>query len=186
MTKKFIIEHLEPKVYKWCQLEYKHISSVVGRDNLTFTNTNSSILKKFGKVENKSVMKLKFENPCILDPEAKETLTPKIARQYDFFIFGGILGDDPPRARTGEELSSKLDYPKFNLGKEQMSTDTAVIVTKIICDGKNLSELKFQEGIEIDISEGESVQLPYKYLLVNGKPMLPDGLVELLKKQEEF
>ena len=186
LDKTFIIEHLEPKVYDWCKLEYAHISSFVGKNNLIFTNTNSSALKNFGKIEHRSVMKLKLEKPCILDPEAKEALTPKIAKKYDCFIFGGILGDDPPRARTEEELSSKLNYPKFNLGKEQMSTDTAVIVTKMICDGKKLSELKFQEGIELEISDGESVQLPYKYLLVKGKPMLPAGLVEMLKKQEGF
>jgi len=67
-----------------------------------------------------------------------------------------------------------------------MSTDTAVIVTKMIIDGKKLSELQFQDGAEIEINDNESVDLPYKYLVVDGKILLAPGLAELLKKQEEF
>jgi len=157
---KFVIEHLEPKVYKWCTLEYAHISSFVGKKNLIFTNTKSTSLKKFGKVIPKSVTKLDLEKACILDPEAKQTLTPTIAKKFDYFIFGGILGDDPPKIRTKDELTSKLSFPSFNLGKHQMSTDTAVIVTKMITKGKRLSELKFKDGIEIEISSYASVALP--------------------------
>ncbi|PIN75429.1 hypothetical protein COV18_03365 [Candidatus Woesearchaeota archaeon CG10_big_fil_rev_8_21_14_0_10_37_12] len=182
----FVIEHLEPELFDWCKLEYKHISSVVGKDNLLFTNIDDDFLKNIGKVNRKSVLDLNLQNACILDPEAEEEFTPEVAKQFDYVIFGGILGAYPPKKRTAEELSNHLQVPKFNLGKEQMSTDTAVIVTKLICDGKKLSELKFQDGIEIDIAEGESVQLPYKYLILNGRPMLPDGLVEMLKEQEEF
>ena len=34
----YIIEHLEPKLWEWCILEYEHISQTVGKDNLWFTN----------------------------------------------------------------------------------------------------------------------------------------------------
>ncbi len=182
----FIIEHLEPRVYKWCELEYAHISSVVGKRNLIFTNTRSSVLKKFGKVQSASVKKMRFENACILDPEAKQTLTPKIAKKFDYFIFGGILGDHPPKERTKDELTKYLPYPSFNLGSAQMSTDTAVIVTKMIFDGKKLSELKFQDGIEIKISAYEEIHLPYKYLIKNSKPLLAPGIVNMLRKQRTF
>ncbi|MBI4148313.1 hypothetical protein HY490_03415, partial [Candidatus Woesearchaeota archaeon] len=50
----FVIEHLEPKVFQWCVLEYRHISQIVGKENLWFTNASlpasSSRLAKFGKV----------------------------------------------------------------------------------------------------------------------------------------
>ncbi|MBI4146595.1 hypothetical protein HY489_04630 [Candidatus Woesearchaeota archaeon] len=180
----YLIEHLEPRVYPWCKLEYAHVSSVVGKQNILFTNTKSSALKKFGKTEAKSVKKLLLDNACVLDPEAKETLTPAIAKKYDTFIFGGILGDYPPRKRTQEEV--KLSRPRYNLGKEQMSTDTAVIVTHNIINGTPLDKMQFQDGIEIEIKKGESIQLPYRYLLSNGKPLLPKGLVELLKKRKRF
>ena len=186
MTPVFVIEHLEPKLYQWCRLEYAHISSFVGKRNLLFTNTKSAVLKKFGKVELKSVKKLRFEKACILDPEAKSTLTPEIAKKYNYFIFGGILGDNPPRERTKEELTRYLPYPAYNLGKDQMSTDTAVIVTKMIVDGKKLSELKFQQGVEIKINAHEEVHLPYKYLLKNGKPLLALGIVDMLRRQKAF
>jgi ribosome biogenesis SPOUT family RNA methylase Rps3 len=158
----------------------------VGKNNLIFTNTKSSILRVFGKVIPKSVKDLRFEKACVLDPEAKQTLAPEIAKKYNYFIFGGILGDDPPRERTKEELTRFLSYPAYNLGKDQMSTDTAVIVTKLICDGKNLSDLKFQESIEIKISEFEEVHLPYKYLIINNKPLLAPGIADMLKKQKTF
>ena len=182
----FIIEHLEPKVFKWCVLEYSHISKWVGKNNLLFTNTKSSVLKKFGKVEPKSVKKMRFEKACVLDPESKQELTPAIAKKYNYFIFGGILGDDPPKERTKVELTKFLPYPSYNLGKAQMSTDTAVIVTKMICDGKKLSQIKFQQGVEIKISEYEEVHLPYKYLLVKGKPLLAPGIADMLRKQKTF
>ena len=182
----FVIEHLEPKLFQWCKLEYAHISKFVGKGNLLFTNTKSPSLKKFGKVEPKSVKKLRFEKACVLDPEAKETLTPAIAKKYNYFIFGGILGDDPPKERTKIELTKFLPYPSFNLGKAQMSTDTAVIVTKMIADGKKLSELKFQQGVEIKISAYEEVHLPYKYLIVKGKPLLAPGIASMLRKQKTF
>ena len=182
----FVIEHLEPKVYPWSKLEYAHISSFVGKKNLMFTNTKSSALKKIGMVEPKSIKKLRLEKACVLDPEAKATLTPQIAKKYDYFIFGGILGDDPPKERTKAELTKFLPYPAYSLGKEQMSTDTAVIVAKRIIEGKKLSELKFQQEIEVEISEGESVHLPYKYLIIKGKVLLAPGIAEMLKKQKRF
>ena len=182
----FVIEHLEPKLFKWCLLEYSHISKWVGRQNLLFTNVKSAVLKKFGRVESKSVKNLRFEKACILDPESKEELSPQIARKYDYFIFGGILGDDPPKERTKTELTRFLPYPAYNLGKAQMSTDTAVIVTKLIVGGKKLSDLKFKEGIEVKINAREEVRLPYKYLLVKGKPLLAPNIAAMLRKQKTF
>ena len=71
-----------------------------------------------------------------------------------------------------------------NLGKEQMSTDTAVLVTKMILDGNNLSEIEFKDTIELETNDGEEVILPYRYVMKEGKPVLPKGLFEMLKNQE--
>lgn len=181
---RFIIEHLEPELFEWCRIEYSHISDWVGKDNLLISNCKDKL--SFCKTDARHVWDLKVKNACVLDPDAKETLTPAIAKKFDAFIFGGILGDDPPRKRTEPELTSKLNFPAFNLGKAQMSTDTAVIVTKLICDGTNLADLKFQDGLEIETGENESVSLPYKYLLKDGKVVISDGLVEKLKSQDDF
>ncbi len=179
----FIIEHLEPLMYAWCVLEYKHISSVVGKRQLIFTNVKKGAdkIKDLGNIRKESARNLKLMKACILDPSAKKALTPEIAKQFGNFIFGGILGDNPQRFRTKRELSSKLNLPAFNLGPKQMSTDTAVIVCKKIVDGKNLSELEFVE--EYVISEGEGLErlLPYRYLVEAGKTVFTPGLKKLLE-----
>ncbi|MBW3019006.1 hypothetical protein KY329_02365 [Candidatus Woesearchaeota archaeon] len=181
-----IVEHLDKEVFKWCEIEYEHISEVIGKQNVMFTNTDSSVLAKLGKVEKKSVRELGLKEACVLDPDAKETLTPEIAKKYKYFIFGGILGDYPPKKRTKEELTTKLPYPAYNLGKEQMSTDTAVIVVQQIIDGTPLNKLKFVDELEIEIEEGLSVTLPFRYLILDNKVQISPKIVELLREQEGF
>ncbi|MBI4141858.1 hypothetical protein HY484_02965, partial [Candidatus Woesearchaeota archaeon] len=73
-----------------------------------------------------------------------------------------------------------------NLGKEQMATDNAVFVAKKILQGKKLSELRFQDGLEIATGKNESVQLPYRYVVANGTPLICKELVQRLKKQKGF
>lgn len=183
----YVIEHLEPKLWPWCLIEYKNISKIVGKENLWFTNIkeDSEKLKEYGKVFAESVSKLTLINPCILDPEAEKTLKPEECKKFDYFIFGGILGDNPPRKRTKNELTLLLKNTESrNIGKEQFSTDNAVFVVHEICSGKNLSDIKFQNAIEIEIDEIESIILPYKYALSNSKPVISPELIAYLKKKE--
>lgn len=185
---KFIIEHLEPELYDWCIIEYRHISKMIGKTNLIFTNIQKKDVDKLiglGDVKCESVARLNLKNACVLDPESKVTLTSS-DKKFDYIILGGILGDNPPKKRTGPELTSKLNAETRNLGKEQMSTDTAAYVAKQIIDGKSLKDFKFQDTIEIPIAEGEAVILPYRYVLEDGKPLLPDGLAEYLRERDEF
>lgn len=182
----FIIEHMEPKVWKWCWLEYKHISKIVGKNNLLFTNVNQGAdkLRKLGRVQKKSVSELSLSKPCLLDPSAGSVLKP--SDKFETFIFGGILGDDPPRERT-DLLKQKLPkVPRKNLGKKQMSTDTAVLVTKMITDGKEFRNINFKDSIEIKLGIAESVILPYRYVIRDGKPVLAPGLKTLLRTQKGF
>jgi ribosome biogenesis SPOUT family RNA methylase Rps3 len=184
---KFIIEHLEPRLYKWCIIEYTHISEIVGKENLIFTNIRENDIKKLeklGEVYTKSVKKMNFDNSCVLDPFAKKELTS--SDKFDYMILGGILGDEPMKKRTELELTNFIDAKVRHLGKKQMSTDTAVYVSKYIVDGGKFSDINFQDEIEIDIREGESIQLPFRYVLKNNKPMLPKGLIEFLKKRKDF
>lgn len=92
---------------------------------------------------------------CLLDPAAKQELAPSDANQFDVFLFGGILGkgespswqnpcfkfpcfefnhwlsgDDPPRDRTSE--LRKKGFTGRRLGPKQMTTDTAVRVTRTV------------------------------------------------------
>ena len=176
----FIIEHLEPKLWPWCIIEYKSISKLVGKDNLWFTNINKrdkQKLSNYGKVYTESIknIDINLDKTCILDPDAPKTLEPKDAKSFHYFIFGGILGDDPPRKRTAPELTHFLPKAhKRNIGKEQFSTDNAVYVTSEIIKGKSLKEIEFQDTIEIPINNVESVILPYRYPLIK-KSLSPRG-----------
>lgn len=186
----YIIEHLEPKLWDWCLIEYENISKLVGdSENLWFTNIKQKEdikkLEKLGKVFSESVRNMKLNGVCVLDPEAEKTLSP--SDNFSYYIFGGILGDFPPRKRTGEELTKFLPKAeKRNIGKEQMSTDNAVYTVKQIADGKKFEELKFIDNAVIQLSEFESVELPYRYNLVNGKPFMSKKIEEYIKKNGAF
>lgn len=188
MTSKFVIEHLEPDMFEWCVLEYTHISEIVGKENLTFTNISkgSEKISSLGKIESKRADKLDFSNACVLDPAAKEELNPKNAREFDHFIFGGILGDYPPQKRTGLGLKNVM-AKRMSLGTKQMSTNTAVLVVKMIIDGAKLSEIKFKDNPTLEIENSLEVELPYRYVIgKDGKIILPQGMIEHLKKEETF
>jgi len=184
----FIIEHMEPKVWTWCLLEYSHMSSVVGKENLWFTNVKNGAekLKKLGKVFSESVTSMELGSPVILDAEANEKLKPADAKKFTHIIFGGILGDYPARGRTQDIIIKMQGVATRNMGKEQMSTDTAVLVAHTILSGKHLEDIQFTHHVDIDIKKGESVTLPYKYVIRDGKPILAPGLVEMLRRQKGF
>lgn len=188
-TYKYIIEHIEPRTWRWCIIEYKHISQLVGKDNLCITNVKrrSRQLESYAHVIKKSVAELALRNACILDPEAEQTLSPEEAQQFDCFILGGILGDYPPKKRTKAELTDKMNRCAVrNIGKKQMSTDNAVCVVKEIASGKPLGELQFKDDIEIELGKNESTVLPYRYLLVGGKPLISEELVKYLRRKKCF
>ncbi|MCX6748963.1 MAG: SAM-dependent methyltransferase [Candidatus Pacearchaeota archaeon] len=188
----FIIEHLEPKLWEWCFLEYKSISRIVGKKNLWFTNIKDRVevrkLEKYGKVFSESVADLNLKKACLLDIDAKQQLKTEDNKKFKFFILGGILGDFPRKKRTKKELINKIKFniEKRNLGKRQFSTDNAVYVTKQILDGKKLKKLKFKNKIEIRINDIESIILPFSYPLVNNKPRISEELVSYLKKKKDF
>ncbi len=189
---KFIVEHLEKELYEWCLIEYKYISKIVGRKNLIFTNIKNpqdvSKLINLGEIKIDSVTKLKLKNACLLDPKAKKTLVPK--EKFDYFIFGGILGDFPEQGRTEKYLTSKINKVKIrNLGKKQMATDTAVLVAKLITEGTSIENINFIDNPNILIKKGEfkeEINLPYRYVSKNNKPVISKDLIKYLKNKKEI
>jgi ribosome biogenesis SPOUT family RNA methylase Rps3 len=188
---KYVIEHLESTLSTWCMFEYAHIGKIIGKRYLIFTNVknpkNREKLSQFGKVYKESACDLGFERMCILDPKASKTLMPTDSQKFEYLIFGGILGDYPPQNRTGKALTKQL--PKAitrNLKDMQMSTDTAVNVSKKIIDGTPFSKLKFIDEPEFEMEDGLSLELPYRYLSENGKVIMAPGLFEYLQKTQGF
>jgi ribosome biogenesis SPOUT family RNA methylase Rps3 len=180
---KYIIEHMDPQLWEWSILEYRHVSGSVGKDSLIITNVkkdNIPKLKGYADVHNECTAKLSLKKVCILDPAAEKTLEPNDSNNFDYLVFGGILGNDPPEARTKDLVVPGAE--RRNLGKDQFSTDNAVMVAKLIIDGMKFASLKFLQDFVIEMDDGEEIILPYKYVLVNGKPYISEDIIEYVKK----
>lgn len=218
---KFIIEHLEPFLSKWCLIEYENISKYVGKENLIITNLPPEDHKKLkhlaSELQEDSVLTMQLNNTCLLEPQTPKILKPKDS--FDYFIFGGILGDYPEQGRTEKYLTSKLNTSKLikpttrNLGKKQMSTDTAVLVTKIIAVDKTpFNKIPFIDEPKIVLKQGfvgtkvsrstakrgtaqpsenqkeytEEIILPYRYIKENNKPKIAKKLLDYLRDKDDL
>lgn len=185
-----IIEHLEPVLGEWIWLEYKHVSRMVGRDGVIFTNVSNrmeaSKLKELGEVEKDSVVDLldHISYPMIvLDPQATEPLSPKSLTDVTCLIVGGILGDHPAKGRTKQAITSKIrESQSRNLGEHQFSVEGAVYVALQVASGKRITDIPVVEGIEIAISKHCTNFLPFAYPLIKGKPLLAPGLRQYLRR----
>ncbi len=126
-------------------------------------------------------MPIQMERVLLLDPESPTPLTSDDAKDFDYLLFGGILGDDPPKDRT-QELR-KMGFATRHLGPVQMTTDTAVLVSQLVLEkGQSLETIPYIDRPEVKLRKGESVELPFRYIrLADGTPQLPRGLIEHLK-----
>ncbi len=190
---RYIVEHLEKELYPWSLIEYEHIAKIVGKNNLIITNIKKQDIKKLNKfciTKTESVLNLNLGNACLLDPKAKKELTPEEAKNFNYFILGGILGDFPEQGRTKKYLTSKLKNVKVrNLTDKQMSTDTAVLVTKLVVDGKKLNEIEFIDSPRIILKRGlfcEEINLPYRYVIKNDKPIISSSLIKYLREKKDL
>jgi len=187
----YIVEHLEDELYPWCIIEYRHITKIVGKKNVLFTHLrfkkDCDKIRGFAKAIPESFTTLGLKNVCVLDPAAKEQLSPKDREAFSVVVLGGILGNNPPQERTKMLIPESLWLKRRNLGKGQMATDNAVYVVKQILEvGKELSQIPFQDCAETVLDDGESIVLPYRYALVKGKPLMSGELIGYLKKHGGF
>ena len=122
-----MVEHLDPELGPWSTLEYKTIAQESHDAGCTFilasvpeSLLSSGELKSIchAQIHSKGVEAIFADNTsrvCLLDPAAKQELSPQDADIFDVFLFGGILGrcflgaiwnfadtregDDPPRGK---------------------------------------------------------------------------------------
>ena len=103
------------------------------------------------------------------------------------FVIGGILGNDPPEKRT-YKIYYDYKYNNRNLGKLQMTVDTAFnVVRKITLDKNNninnINDIKFKFNPELIINENENVNMPYNYILNDeNKPIFNHMLIPLINQ----
>ncbi|KAG0258833.1 hypothetical protein BG011_003054 [Mortierella polycephala] len=223
MAKNYIIEHMEEGMHDWCKLEYEHMVTVCGADHIYFTaltpNTLAdmpeTLVKAHCHTEDILTMgdRIPHEKVCLLDPASPHVLCPEDAEKFDYYLFGGILGDDPPRDRTGE--LRKLGFATRHLGEVQMTTDTAVNVTRRVVEGLvPLDKIPFIDHPEIKLRKKETVTMPFRYIAKETpesspstaesqtagetpssskkskkskkpEPILPPGMIELLIKDND-
>jgi len=208
MSFTYVIEHMEEDeettkaIPPWVELEYAHMCSLAGPGaqvyftNLSRTSGDSlaEIFKKIpqndalahtschqtGVLEFMKQSSVPLEKVCLLDPKAEVELSPLDGDgRFSWFLFGGILGDDPPRDRTSELRS--LRFPTRHLGPIQMTTDTALGVTKsVVHDKIPLDKIPYVDHPTIQFNTKESVEMPFRYIKDGKEPRLPPGMRELL------
>lgn len=102
--KTYIVEHLDPELEEWSALEYRSIAkeSEAAKSSFYLTSVPQgfklpSLLQGVSglQVEHRGVEELyssSKDSVCLLDPAAKEELSPEDGERFSVFLFGGILG----------------------------------------------------------------------------------------------
>ncbi|CAD6584470.1 MAG: hypothetical protein ASARMPRED_001777 [Alectoria sarmentosa] len=116
---------------------------------------------------------------CLLDPAATVELSPDDGTKFNVFLFGGILD------RTSE--LRKKGFRGRSLGPIQMTTDTAVRVTRTVIQQKvPLKDIPYVDYPELQIDEHESTEMPFRYVkTADGLPCMPEGMMDLIKADSE-
>lgn len=194
----YIVEHLDPELGPWSELEYIAIAEETQRAGNTFMLSSLpegfKVPEKLAanpafKAESRGVEEMyggeMKDRVCLLDPQAEKDLNPDDKREFDVFLFGGILGDDPPRDRTSE--LRKKGFKGRRLGPVQMTTDTAVRVTRMVVEEQfTLNKIPYTDFPELKFNEHESTEMPFRYVKGDdGKPVMPEGMVDLIKKDAD-
>jgi ribosome biogenesis SPOUT family RNA methylase Rps3 len=185
-----VIEHLEELLSKWVVIEYINARRIVG-SQLVITNAGKccSELSRIARCYPQSITELQGElysspeNVIVLDPAAEKVLTSEEAAKAEAIVVGGILGDHPPRGRTRKLLTSRFKGAKpRNIGPHQFSIDGAVYVAFQIAMGASLNDIRVALNPSIEVDLGEygtvTVELPYAYPIVNGKPLIAEELLQ--------
>lgn len=181
-----IIEHCEGELTPWLVLEYRSSSIIYGREYILFTNVPEryhKLLSKYGKARKERVVELIKarellpDEIIVLDPRAKKELTYRDLVEAKYIVIGGILGDHPPKGRTWELITSKMpeSVRAFNIGEGQYSIDGTIYYVNYLWEHGNTIGYKYIDGVVVK-TENWEVYLPFRYPLVNNKPLLADGL----------
>lgn len=181
-----VIENCEPEISDWVFLEYLNASEIT-QGKIIYAKTADKKLEPFGAVDPRSFTEIvESGKTIILDPAAEKPLAAEDFQNFKYLVFGGICGDYPPKARTGPLVSCRMPNAELrNLGAKQLSTDSAVLMAKLISLGARIDGVETTECLTIEYGEGESFVLPFGYVVLNDRIMITPGLLDLLKKRRE-
>ncbi len=195
-----VIEHCEDHLSRWLLYEYEDAARLSG-GRIVFTHVSRrewcERLSRLGRCYRDSIVELRgvlWEKPeevIVLDPSAEKLLEPREARSARVVVVGGILGDNPPRGRTRECITGRMGgVLARSLGPYQLSIDGAVYVYLRVEEGLEPTRVPVVTNprFEFEVLPGVrvEVELPFAYPLVDGKPLIPEGVVRLLKSGLSF
>ncbi|BAE56533.1 unnamed protein product [Aspergillus oryzae RIB40] len=204
-----VVEHLDPELGAWSALEYGCIARESHKAGSKFLLSSVPTTLQMPedlaateglKVEHRSIEEIFADRKskiCLLDPAAQAELSPADGEIFEVFLFGGILD------RTSE--LRKKGYVGRRLGPKQMTTDTAVRVTRMVVHEKGsitdsrshlpmimwktndsavpLEKIQYVDYPEILINEHERTEMPFRYVRGDdGQPIMPQGMVDLIKE----
>lgn len=107
---RIIVEHLDSELEDWQALEYKCIARECTANGWSFVlsglsspaETKQQLGLPATSLTQQGVESLfptaeERQQVCLLDPRGSQDLAPEDGEKFKVFLFGGILGDDPPR-----------------------------------------------------------------------------------------
>ncbi|KAL8930221.1 MAG: hypothetical protein Q9208_000838 [Pyrenodesmia sp. 3 TL-2023] len=125
----YVVEHLDPECGPWSTLEYIAIAKESANSGaqfcLSLAPQGSELSEPLRdcealKIEYRSVEDVyrdRKHRVCLLDPAAKEELSPKDKDEFDIFVFGGILAPlndipyiDHPEIRIDEHERTEMPF----------------------------------------------------------------------------
>lgn len=139
------LEELKKELAKW---ENRHL--LIGKPIKDLISDDRKSFELDGKT-------FSFNRVVLLDLRADGPLTPGDAKDFDVMVFGGILGDHPPRDRT-KELRDQ-GFIRRHLREIQMSTDTALLSTKLITENQiPIDQIPYLDEPEFSKKDGDKIQ----------------------------
>ena len=191
--KLIVVENIEYSPSKWLIEEYleAHRFASSRGFRLVVSGVSNPVMAAFLESRGVEVSTLPGHDynrsDCILlTLEAPRRLEPWEAQSAHCIIVGGIMGDHPPRGRTRLLRYSIYTAPaERSLGDVQFSIDGAVKMAILVAEGRRLDDIDFVVGVSIEAETPMGiveVELPYGYPVIDGRPSIPRGVVELIKR----
>lgn len=165
---------------------------IVGDGNLLITNFphDSTSMHRGITFSKESIndLNVPLERICLLDSESPSVLSPDDVDKFDYFLFGGILGNVDEFDFDRTSVLRVKGFPTRSLGSMQMTTDTAVRVSKLILiDSVPFPSIPFIDRPEFPVSPTEKLQMNFRYVRgEDGQPLICPEVLELLKEDFDF